>query len=38
MQAGLADLLHLLELGRFFSRDGALVASTAQEGLVRIWD
>ena len=27
-----------LAFGRFFSRDGALVASTAQEGLVRVWD
>ena len=27
-----------LAFGRFFSRDGALVASTAQEGLVRIRD
>lgn len=26
-----------LALGRFFRADGALVASTAQEGLVRIW-
>jgi acyl-CoA thioesterase-2 len=26
-----------LALGRFFTRDGALVASTAQEGVVRIW-
>jgi acyl-CoA thioesterase II len=24
-------------LGRFFTRDGALVASTAQEGVVRVW-
>ena len=26
-----------LALGRFFTRDGALVASTAQEGVVRVW-
>jgi acyl-CoA thioesterase-2 len=26
-----------LALGRFFARDGRLVASTAQEGLIRIW-
>jgi acyl-CoA thioesterase-2 len=26
-----------LALGRFFTRDGTLVASTAQEGVVRIW-
>ncbi|HEY7672093.1 MAG TPA: acyl-CoA thioesterase II [Gammaproteobacteria bacterium] len=26
-----------LALGRFFTQDGALVASTAQEGVVRIW-
>jgi acyl-CoA thioesterase-2 len=26
-----------LALGRFFARDGTLVASTAQEGLIRIW-
>jgi acyl-CoA thioesterase-2 len=26
-----------LALGRFFSRDGRLVASTAQEGVVRVW-
>jgi acyl-CoA thioesterase-2 len=26
-----------LALGQFFTRDGRLVASTAQEGLVRIW-
>jgi acyl-CoA thioesterase II len=26
-----------LALGRFFRRDGTLVASTAQEGLIRIW-
>ena len=26
-----------LALGRFFSRDGQLVASTAQEGVVRVW-
>ncbi len=26
-----------LALGRFFTRDGRLVASTAQEGVVRIW-
>jgi acyl-CoA thioesterase-2 len=26
-----------LALGRFFSADGALVASTAQEGLIRVW-
>jgi acyl-CoA thioesterase-2 len=24
-------------LGRLFSRDGRLVASTAQEGVVRVW-
>jgi len=24
-------------LGRFFTRDGTLVASTAQEGVVRVW-
>jgi acyl-CoA thioesterase-2 len=27
-----------LALGRIFTRDGTLVASTAQEGVVRIWD
>ena len=26
-----------LAMGRFFTRDGVLVASTAQEGVVRIW-
>jgi acyl-CoA thioesterase-2 len=26
-----------LALGRFFTRDGVLVASTAQEGVVRVW-
>jgi acyl-CoA thioesterase-2 len=26
-----------LALGRFFTRDGRLVASTAQEGVVRVW-
>ena len=26
-----------LAFGRFFTREGALVATTAQEGLVRIW-
>jgi acyl-CoA thioesterase-2 len=26
-----------MALGRFFTRDGALVASTAQEGVVRVW-
>ena len=26
-----------LALGRFFTRDGLLVASTAQEGVVRVW-
>ena len=26
-----------LALGRFFTRDGKLVASTAQEGVVRVW-
>ncbi|HVJ29453.1 MAG TPA: acyl-CoA thioesterase II [Gammaproteobacteria bacterium] len=26
-----------LALGRFFTRNGALVASTAQEGVVRVW-
>jgi acyl-CoA thioesterase II len=26
-----------LALGRFFTREGALVASTAQEGVVRVW-
>ena len=26
-----------LALGRFFTRDGQLVASTAQEGVVRVW-
>ena len=26
-----------LALGRFFTRDGTLVASTAQEGVVRVW-
>ena len=26
-----------LAMGRFFTRDGALVASTAQEGVVRVW-
>jgi acyl-CoA thioesterase II len=26
-----------LALGRFYARDGALVASTAQEGLIRLW-
>lgn len=26
-----------LALGKFFSRDGQLVASTAQEGVVRVW-
>jgi acyl-CoA thioesterase-2 len=26
-----------LALGQFFTRDGTLVASTAQEGLIRIW-
>lgn len=26
-----------LALGRFFTRDGSLVASTAQEGVVRVW-
>lgn len=26
-----------LALGRFYARDGTLVASTAQEGLIRIW-
>jgi acyl-CoA thioesterase-2 len=26
-----------LALGKFFTRDGALVASTAQEGVVRVW-
>jgi acyl-CoA thioesterase-2 len=26
-----------LALGRVFTRDGALVASTAQEGVVRVW-
>jgi len=26
-----------LALGRFFTQDGALVASTAQEGVVRVW-
>ena len=26
-----------LALGRFYSRDGRLVASTAQEGVIRIW-
>jgi acyl-CoA thioesterase-2 len=26
-----------LALGQFFARDGTLVASTAQEGLIRIW-
>jgi acyl-CoA thioesterase II len=26
-----------LALGRFYSRDGALVASIAQEGLIRLW-
>jgi acyl-CoA thioesterase-2 len=25
-------------LGRFFARDGRLVASTAQEGVVRLWN
>jgi acyl-CoA thioesterase len=24
-------------LGRIFTRDGTLVASTAQEGVVRVW-
>jgi acyl-CoA thioesterase-2 len=26
-----------LALGRFFKTDGTLIASTAQEGLIRIW-
>jgi acyl-CoA thioesterase-2 len=26
-----------LAMGRFFTRDGSLVASTAQEGVVRVW-
>ncbi|MEE8094025.1 MAG: acyl-CoA thioesterase II, partial [Gammaproteobacteria bacterium] len=26
-----------LALGKFFDADGVLVASTAQEGLIRIW-
>jgi acyl-CoA thioesterase-2 len=26
-----------LTLGRFFTREGLLVASTVQEGVVRIW-
>jgi len=26
-----------LALGQFFTRDGRLVASTAQEGVVRVW-
>jgi acyl-CoA thioesterase-2 len=26
-----------LTLGRFFTQDGKLVASTAQEGVVRVW-
>jgi acyl-CoA thioesterase II len=27
-----------LALGRFFTRDGRLVASTAQEGVIRVWN
>jgi acyl-CoA thioesterase-2 len=27
-----------LARGEIFTRDGSLVASTAQEGLMRIWD
>ena len=27
-----------LALGRFFTRDGHLVASTAQEGVIRVWN
>jgi acyl-CoA thioesterase-2 len=27
-----------LARGQIFTRDGVLVASTAQEGLIRIWD
>jgi acyl-CoA thioesterase len=26
-----------LALGKFFTRDGRLVASTAQEGVIRVW-
>lgn len=37
MQSPNASGARGLALGQFFARDGTLVASTAQEGLVRIW-
>jgi len=37
MQSPNASGARGLALGQFFTRDGVLVASTAQEGLVRIW-
>jgi acyl-CoA thioesterase-2 len=37
MQSPNASGARGLALGQFFTREGVLVASTAQEGLVRIW-